>query len=70
MPYLRRPRGLTSASHQSWETQLAVSWLGFAAYRAPLDVRRVGGALAGDRAPPVLGHEARLEQLETAEEAG
>ena len=51
----------------SW--QLAIPGLGLAPYRAPLDVRRAGGGLAGDRTPPVLGHQARLEQLKTVEEA-
>ncbi len=50
-------------------SQLAIPGLRLTPNRAPLDVRRVGGGLAGDRTPPVLGNQARLEQLETVEEA-
>src|SRR5580704_15431376 len=53
----------------SLNSQLAVPGLGLAPYCAPLDVRRVAGGFAGDRAPLVLGNQARLEQLETVEEA-
>src|SRR6266567_5437984 len=50
-------------------SRIAIPRLGLTPYRAPLDVRRVGGGLAGDRTPLVLGDQARLEQLETVEEA-
>src|SRR6516162_5848625 len=55
-------------------TYCAIGWmppskLGPSPYRAPLDVRRVGGGDSGDRTPLMLGDQARREQLETVEEA-
>ena len=64
--------GPVRASHKATAAlnlQLATPGLRFTPYRAPLDVRRVGGGLAGDWTPLVFGDQARLEQLETVEEA-
>ena len=49
---------IISGAIRGWDSlnsQLAVPGLGLAPYRAPLDVRRVGGSLAGDQTPLMLG---------------
>ena len=68
-----RPGGRQSKRHPVWVK--APIWAARAArrarasaHRAPLDVRRAGGGLAGDRTALVLGDQARLEQLEPVED--